>query len=73
MERRVQRMTLQNRVKRFLEITEINKTKFCRNVGISITTLSMWLRGERDVNANTENRIISYMQNFTKQLIEIAT
>ena len=47
-------MTLQNRVKRFLEITEINKTKFCKNVGISITTLSMWLRGERDVNASTE-------------------
>lgn len=65
-------MTLQNRVKRFLEITEINKTKFCKNTGISITTLSMWLRGERDVNASTEYRIISYMQNFVKQLIEIS-
>lgn len=66
-------MILRNKVKRFLEITEINKTKFCKNVGISITTLSMWLHGERDVNSATERRIIDYMTNFTKQLIEIAS
>lgn len=65
-------MTLQNRVKRFLEITEINKTKFCKNVGISITTLCMWLRDERDVNIATENRIVTYMTDFTKKLVEIS-
>lgn len=66
-------MTLQNRVKKFLEITEIPKTVFCKNVGFSITTLSLWLRGERDLNSLTENRIIDYMTNYVKKLVELAS
>lgn len=65
-------MPLQSRVRKFLEITEIPKTVFCKNVGISGTTLSLWLRNERDINTSTENRIIDYMTKFVKQLVEIS-
>lgn len=66
-------MTLQNYVKKFLEITQMPKSAFCKNVDISNTTLFLWLRNERDLNISTENRIIDFMQNYVKKLVELAS
>lgn len=65
-------MTLKDRVKMFLDITQINKTKFCKNVDISPSTLSYWLSGERNISVTIANRITDYMTEFTKKLIEIS-
>ena len=66
-------MTLKNRVQRFLELSEIPKSKFCKNIGISESSLYFWLKGQRDFNVKTEDRIADYLQNYIKRLIEIAT
>lgn len=66
-------MTLKNRVQRFLELSEIPKSKFCKNIGISESSLYFWLKGQRDFNVKTEDRIADYLQNYVKRLIEIAT
>lgn len=65
-------MTLKNRVQRFLELSEIPKSKFCKNIGISESSLYFWLKGQRDFNIKTEDRIADYLQNYVKRLIEIA-
>ena len=66
-------MTLKNRVQKFLELSEIPKSKFCKNIGISESSLYFWLKGQRDFNVKTEDRIADYLQNYVKKLIEIAT
>lgn len=63
---------LKNKVRKFLEYSEMNKTKFCKRTDISATTLNSWLRGERDISVRAENRIIDFMQNYTKALVELA-
>lgn len=65
-------MLLRDKVKRFLEITEINKTVFCKRADISSTSLNSWLKGERELSIKSENRLINYMTDYTKKLIEIS-
>ena len=62
----------QNNVREFLEVSQLSKTNFCRGVGISATMLNCWLRGERNISMNLENRIREYMQNYVKRLVEIS-
>lgn len=66
-------MTLKSKVQKFLEISEIPKSKFCKNIGISESSLYFWLKDQRDFTAKTEERIADYLQNYVKRLIEIAT
>lgn len=56
----------------FLRISEMKKTDFCRNVDCSATTINSWLRGERPLSANTENRIVCFMTDYVKRLTELA-
>ena len=56
----------------FLRISEMKKTDFCRNVDCSATTINSWLRGERPLSANTENRIVCFMADYVRQLTELA-
>ena len=65
-------MLLRDKVKKFLEITEINKTVFCKRADISSTSLKSWLKGERELSIKSENRLINYMTDYTKKLIEIS-
>lgn len=65
-------MDLKTRVRKFLECSEINKTKFCKNVNISITTLNLWLKGERDLSTKIEERMVTFMAEFTKNLVDIS-
>lgn len=56
----------------FLRLSEMNKTDFCRNVDCSATTINSWLRGERSLSVNAENRIISFMSDYVRRLTELA-
>ncbi len=63
---------MRNKVKKFLEISQMNKSVFCKKVDISITTLYTWLKGERDISENAENRIRSFMAEYVLKLVELA-
>lgn len=63
---------LQNKVRRFLECSQMNKTDFCRGVPISVSSLNEWLRSEREISLKAENRISDFMASYVKQLIEIS-
>lgn len=64
--------TLKEKVRKFLEYSEINKTIFCRKIDMSQTTLNAWLRGEREISVKLENRIINFMTDYIKRLMELA-
>ena len=45
---------LKNEVRRFLEVTEMPKTRFARKIGITSTALALWLNGDCNL---TDDRI----------------
>lgn len=63
---------LKDKVQRFLDASEMSKVKFCRNVDISESSLYFFLSGQRDFSDLTEQRIIAFMQNYVKKLVEIS-
>lgn len=64
-------MSISNQIKRFLEITEMPKTNFCKNAGISLTTLGNILAGA-DVSENTISSVESFMSRTLQRLIAIS-
>lgn len=64
-------MSISNQIKRFLEITEMPKTNFCKNAGISLTTLGNILAGA-DVSENTISSVESFMCRTLQRLIAIS-
>lgn len=64
-------MSISNQIKRFLEITEMPKTNFCKNAGISLTTLGNILGGA-DVSENTISSVESFMSRTLQRLIAIS-
>lgn len=63
---------LKDRVQEFLDVSEMSKVRFCRNTGISETSLYCFLTGQRDFSDLTEQRIIDFMQDYVKRLVEIS-
>lgn len=63
---------LKDRVQQFLDVSEMSKVRFCRNTGISETSLYCFLTGQRDFSDLTEQRIIDFMQDYVKRLVEIS-
>ena len=64
-------MNISNQIKRFLEITEMPKTNFCKNSGISLTTLGNILGGA-EVSENTIISVRTFMSRVLQKLIEIS-
>lgn len=64
-------MNISNQIKRFLEITEMPKTNFCKNSGISLTTLGNILGGA-EVSENTIISVRAFMSRVLQKLIEIS-
>lgn len=64
-------MKLSEQIKKFLEITEMPKTNFCRNAGISPTTLGNIFSGA-DVSNNTIINVSEFMRRTLQRLIEIS-
>lgn len=64
-------MNISNQIKRFLEITEMPKTNFCKNSGISLTTLGNILGGV-EVSENTIISVRTFMSRVLQKLIEIS-
>lgn len=64
-------MNVSNQIKQFLEVTEMPKTNFCKNSGISLTTLGNILGGA-DVSDNTITNVRSFMSRTLQKLIEIS-
>lgn len=64
-------MKLSEQIKEFLEITEMPKTNFCRNAGISLTTLGNIFSGV-DVSNNTIISVSEFMSRTLQKLIEIS-
>lgn len=64
-------MNLGNQIKSFLEVTEMPKTNFCRNAGISMTTLGNIFSGA-DVSDNTVFAVRNFMSRTLQKLIEIS-
>ena len=64
-------MNLSEQIKKFLEITEMPKTNFCRNAGISLTTLGNIFSGA-DVSNNTITNVREFMSRTLQRLIEIS-
>ena len=56
----------------FLSAAKINKTDFVKYAGMSVTTLNAWLKNEREISSNLENRIADFMTEYVKKLIEIS-
>lgn len=63
---------LKDRVQEFLDVSEMSKVRFCRNTGISETSLYCFLTGQRNFSDLTEQRIIDFMQDYVKRLVEIS-
>ncbi len=63
---------MRTKVKKFLEISQMNKSVFCKKVDISITTLYTWLKGEREISENAEDRIRTFMAEYVSRLVELA-
>ena len=64
-------MNLSKQIKSFLEVTEMPKTNFCRNSGISMTTLGNIFSGA-DVSDNTVCAVRDFMSRTLQKLIEIS-
>lgn len=64
-------MDISSQIKKFLEITEMPKTNFCRNAGISLTTLGNIFSGA-DVSDNTISNVKVFMSRTLMRLIEIS-
>jgi hypothetical protein len=65
-------MTLREKVKQFISISQMPTTKFCKNVQVSQTMLYCYLNNEREISSATENRIIDFMTDYVKKLMELA-
>lgn len=65
-------MTLREKVKQFISISQMPTTKFCKNVEVSQTMLYYWLNKEREISTAAENRIIDFMTDYVKKLMELA-
>lgn len=63
---------LKDKVQRFLDVSQMSKVKFCRNVGIAESSLYFFLTGQRDFSNSTEKKIIAFMQDYVKKLVEIS-
>lgn len=63
---------LRDRVKLFLDTSELSKVKFCRHVGIAESSLYFFLTGQRDFSDSTKQKIIDFMQDYVKKLVEIS-
>lgn len=64
-------MNTSSQIKKFLEITEMPKTNFCKHAGISLTTLGNILSGA-DVSNNTIINVNEFMSRTLQRLIEIS-
>lgn len=65
-------MTLREKVKQFISISQMPTTKFYKNVEVSQTMLYCYLNNEREISSATENRIIGFMTDYVKKLMELA-
>lgn len=65
-------MTLREKVKQFISISQMPTTKFCKNVEVSQTMLYYWLNKEREISTAAENRIIDFMTDYTKRLVDLS-
>lgn len=64
-------MNLKEQIKKFLSITQMPKTNFCKGAGISLTTLGNIL-SDVDVGENTINSARFFMSRTLQKLIEIS-
>ena len=55
---------LKDRVKRYIEITGIPKSVFCKRLGFTVQSLYLWLKDERRFSLETEERIKNYLAQF---------
>lgn len=60
-----------DRVKKFLDITGMNKTVFCRKCSISSSMLQYYLKSERNISRNTENRINGFIDGYIGMLMKV--
>lgn len=55
----------------FLNITEMNKTVFCRRVGISSSMLQYYMKHEREISNNMNNKINSFIDGYIAKIKNI--
>lgn len=59
------------RIINFLTITEMNKTVFCRRVGISSSMLQYYLKGEREISNRMREKIDYFIDGYIERIREI--
>lgn len=63
---------LQKKVTKFLALSKMKTTDFCRSVPISNTALRDWLKGQREISVRSENQIVNFMTDYVKSLVDLA-
>lgn len=63
---------LQKKVTKFLALSKMKMTDFCRLVPISNTALREWLKGQREISVKSENQIVNFMTGYVKALVDLA-
>ena len=58
---------MKERVERYLADSCIQKTIFCRKIGISTSHLYAWLKGERNISGELHNKINDYLNKYSVQ------
>ncbi|MCM1277188.1 MAG: hypothetical protein NC299_17830 [Lachnospiraceae bacterium] len=57
-------LTLQEKVVKFLDVTSMPKSTFCKRIDLSTQSLNAWLRGELNLSKDTLGRIENYLRKF---------
>ena len=52
---------LKEKVRKYIEMSGISKTLFCRRIGISTNHLYGWLKGNREISDELADRIQNYL------------
>jgi transcriptional regulator with XRE-family HTH domain len=55
---------LRKRAKTFIDELGLTITAFCRNVGLSRTSVWEWLKGNRELSETSLERIDSYLRRY---------
>lgn len=60
----ISQMDLKQKVRDYIKRVGIPKTTFCSRIGISLSYLYKWFKGEKEFSDNLVNRINSYIDKF---------
>ncbi len=63
---------LKKKTSEFMRITGMSMGYLSKQVDLSITSISLWLNGKRDLSVKSQNRIAEFMSDCTLKLVEIA-